>query len=483
MSAPHRSVPLDPDRGPQHRRPTLTRRAALAGTAALATAATAACSKDSPKKDQDKDTLTITGNSIEGGKNAAGAEWLTSWVIPEFTKAQKKKGRDVTLTFVPQGVDDEDYKTKIALDLKSKKGADVISIDGIWVGEFAQAGYIKPLDEVAKASDSWDGWKQISEAVQGSASFEDKRYGVSEGTDGRVIFFHKGLFRKAGLPEDWQPTSWDDIIAAGKKLKGLKGVTPIQLNAGTAMGEATTMQGFLPMLVGTGTDLWAEDKWQGDTGPVQDVLKLYQQIYIDEKLGDAVLQQEASGRDSSFEEFSKGKIGMLFEGDYFWRSVVNPADGVGTAPMKNRDKVVGYAKIPAMQPGSGVRGQDFVSMSGGGCNVINPNAPDPDLAWDLIAFMSSPEAFAAKAKGSLNVTPRDDVNKKLLKDDPMLSWLTEEVLPLTSYRPSLAAYPEVSVAIQQATLDVASGKEVAEAAKKYGQAVVDIVGDDAVDTQ
>ena len=32
--------------------------------------------------------------------------------------------------------------------------------------------------------------------------------------------------------------------------------TPLQLNAGTAMGEATTMQGVLPLLVGTGAEIY-----------------------------------------------------------------------------------------------------------------------------------------------------------------------------------------------------------------------------------
>ena len=38
--------------------------------------------------------------------------------------------------------------------------------------------------------------------------------------------------------------------------------------------------------------------------------------------------------------------------------------------------------------------------------------------------MASPEAFKAKAEGTLNVTPRQDVNEELLADDPLLSWLT-----------------------------------------------------------
>ena len=33
--------------------------------------------------------------------------------------------------------------------------------------------------------------------------------------------------------------------------------------------------------------------------------------------------------------------------------------------MADRDEVVGWAKIPAREPGAGINGQDFVSMSGG----------------------------------------------------------------------------------------------------------------------
>src|SRR5690606_35773734 len=89
--------------------------------------------------------LTITQNAIAGGKNAAAADHIANWVIPKFEEAQKAQGKNVTVKFIPSGVDDEQYKTKLSLDLKSGKGADVMDIDGIWAGEFAEAGYIKPL--------------------------------------------------------------------------------------------------------------------------------------------------------------------------------------------------------------------------------------------------------------------------------------------------------------------------------------------------
>ena len=108
-----------------------------------------------------------------------------------------------------------------------------------------------------------------------------------------------------------------------------------------------------------------------------------------------MLQQEAKGRDKSFAEFAANKIGILLEGDYFWRSVVEPKEGV--AKMADRDTAVGYALIPAAGRGAGVEGQDFVIMSGGGATVINPNTKFPQQAWELLQFMNSAEAIKAPA--------------------------------------------------------------------------------------
>lgn len=463
----------------------------LGGSVAGLLAATlvlAACGSDddggsgggdpSQNADATEVTLTITDNAIVGGKNSEGATWVTEWVIPEFTAMQEEKGVDVTVEFEENGVDDEEYKTKIALDLQSGEGADIIGIDGIWTGEFAEAGYIAPLSDVAgDAVDEWDGWEQIPESVQQAMSFGGEKYGIPLGTDGRVIFFNKELFAQAGLPEDWQPTSWDELLDAARALQQLDGVTPMQINAGTAMGEATTMQGFLPFLAGTGELIEEDGAWRGASAGVTETLGFYAEVYGgDEPLGDPLIQQEAQGRDTSFQMFADGELGMLIESDYLWRSVINPEEGI--APMPKRDEVVGWAKIPAREPGAGVNGQDFVSMSGGTGRVLNPNTEYPQQAWELLQFMNSPEAYEAMLAGSARITPRDDVNAEALAGDPMLSYIAEEVLPITSYRPSLALYPQVSVALQEATAAIVSGDSPEEAAASYQSELEDIVGDD-----
>ncbi|WP_434445743.1 extracellular solute-binding protein [Lentzea sp. E54] len=421
-------------------------------------------------------TLTIVANAVAGGKNSRGANWIQNWVIPRFTEAQKAKGVTATIKFEQNGAGDEDFKTKVALDLKTGGGADIIEIDGIWLGEFAQAGQIKPLGDVVGNTD-WDGWEQIPEAVQGLGEFDGKRYGVPMGTDGRVLFFNKNLFAQAGLPADWQPRSWQDVLDAGAKLKAVPGVTPIQLNAGTAMGEATTTQGVLPALAGTGKLVYENGKWQGDSRNVKDVLGLYQKVYGG-GLGDPVLQQEAKGRDRSFQLFSENKIGILLESDYFWRSVLEPRNGV--AKMADRDTAVGWALIPAREPKAGVGGQDFVSVSGGGVRVINPNTRYPRQAWEFMQFLNSAEAVKESLAGTAQTTQRQDVNDEVLKGDPMLTFIAEKVLPITRYRPGLADYPKVSAALQQATADIVAGRSPDEAATAYRAALVKAVGEDNV---
>lgn len=426
-------------------------------------------------------SLTISANDVVGGKNAAEATWINNVVIPGFVAMEKAKGVTASVHFNGAGVDDEKYKQKLELDLHTGKAADVFAADGIWLGELASAGYVKPLaDVVGNPATSWDGWQQISKTVQQNLSYQGKLYGIPNGTDGRVIYFNKKLFAQAGLPADWQPKSWDDILAAGQKLKKLSGVDPIQINAGTPMGEATTAQGFLPLLAGTGKPLFDESskKWQGATPQVTAVLDFYRQIYRG-GLGDPKLQQDQSGRDESFAEFSKGKIGMLVEGDYFWRSIICPdksQSGCNTTAMPDRNTTVGYALIPAQKPGSGVNGQDFVSVSGGTGWLLSPGTKYPQQAWELLSYMASQSAQTALSKAQVRISARDDVNKTTLGNDPLLTFIADKVLPITVYRPSDENYDGVSMALQQATADVVAGKSPQSAAKTYQSSLEKAVG-------
>ena len=424
-------------------------------------------------------TLSIESNSITGGKNASGANWITQYVIPQFIAMEKAKGVTAHVNFLGDGSDDTSFRQKMILNLRTGGGGDILEIDGTDVGDFASGDLIQPLDNVVGKStvDAWDGWSRIPASVQQLDTYNGQRYGIPIGTDGRVLFYNKTLFAQAGLPADWQPKSWADIISAAQALKKLPGVTPVQLDGGTAMGETTTMNGFLPTLAGAGALIYTGGKWQGNTPAIRQALGFYQQIY-GTGLGDPTLQEEAKGRDQSFAEFAANKVGILEESDYFWRSVVSPT--VGTDKMADRNSAVGWALIPSVTPGAGVSGQSFVSMSGGAVRVLNPHTKYPQQAWDLLTFLNSAQAVSTYEQtylgGSTQIMQRSDVNNQLLAGDPLLSYISAKVLPLTHFRPSEADYPKVSALLQQATADVISGKTADQAAASYAQSLAVLVG-------
>ncbi len=78
----------------------------------------------------------------------------------------------------------------------------------------------------------------------------------------------------------------------------------------------------------------------------------------------------------------------------------------------------GLGQDPAEQPGSGINGQDFVSMSGGGGRVLNPNTQHPAEAWALMEFMNSHDAVLNSVENAARITQRQDVNDETLSGDP-----------------------------------------------------------------
>jgi multiple sugar transport system substrate-binding protein len=421
-------------------------------------------------------TITITCRCVAGGVNDQQVQWLNDFVIPAFEEAHP----GATVELVEFGGTDEALKEQYALDLSVGQGADILGFDGFWIPEFVEAGSLKPLDEIAgEAVNDWEGWSHIPEGLQELMAFEGDRYGVALGTDYRMIFYRKDILEQAGVEnaDNWQPQTWDDILEAARAVKeAMPDSAPLQVNAGTAMGEATTMQGYYMLLLGTGHFLLDDDgRWIVRSPGILDTLNFYRTVYVDEELGDARIQLLQDGRNRSFANFRDGNTAMLVEGDWFYRSVTAPDSEFA---VENRDEVMGWAKMPAQEPGEGLRGQDFVTISGGTGFVLNPNTENPELAWELLAFMNSQEALMASQELQPRVRVRDDVP---VPDNQFLTETAEALGSLTTARPNMAIYPEVSYQAQLMTERVVSGEMTPEEAMEaYAEAVTELAGEENV---
>ena len=415
--------------------------------------------------------LNVTCRCVIGGVNSGTAQWIQESVIPAFEAAHP----DVKVTLNQFGGEDAQLTQQLALDFSTGAGPDVSAFDGFLIPSFVEGGLLKSLDEVAGPEvNDWSGWAALSEGSRSLMEYQGKFYGIPLGTDVRMIHTRKDILTEAGIDaNNWQPKSWEDVLDAARAIKKIKPDSfPIQLNAGVAMGEATTMQGYWLALLGTGEKVTDDSgKFIVSSQGILDTLNLYKTIYVDEALGDQRAQLLADGRNRSFANFRDGVTALLFEGDYFYRSVT-PEGSEFAVP--NRDEVMGWVKVPAKEPGKGIRGQDFVTISGGTGFVINPATDAPKEAWAFLSFMNEPEMQNAFQAIQPRITARTDIE---IPNSPFLTATSQALLPLTTARPNNPNYNAVSSEIQRMTEAVVSGElSPEEAMAQYKAAVTALVG-------
>ncbi len=428
------------------------------------------CHRGAPGQTQEPG-LTIMANAAAGGVNSQLAVWLNE----ELPGISKQLG--VPVKFWSAGLNDQDFKARVALDIKGGRAADVIGLDQFWTPEFAAAGFIMPLDRYFSA---WPARDRYYAPIREMGTFRGHVYQVIWNADLRMIFYNREIFRRAGLPLPWRPGSWDDIIAAGRAIKErCPGVVPLQLDAGTVMGEASTMQGFYMVLLGAGGRLYdpARECWITDSAPIRRAAEFYRAVYQDEKLGDPDLQVAAKAREKSFDLFSAGRIAVYIESTWFYTSVLSPTnDSWG---MADRDDRIGWAPMPGgPRPGDPA----IVSISGGDGLIINPHCRRPDLAWKLVEALNGLDRQERLfLKKPFTPTRKDLAALPEVRKHKFISETADAIMPYTTFRPALPEYPEVSFQVQYLTERLATGQlGVDDALAEFRQAVANVVGEERV---
>lgn len=424
----------------------------------------------------EKVSISFSYNSIKGGRGSQSAEWVEDVVIPQFEKDMKDKGIDVEVKNLPSGVSPADWKMQFVLDVKGGIGPDVAWIDLFWVPELAEAKLILPLNKYVEA---WSIWDEYYAPAKKAGSHKGDVYAIMYGSDVRMIYYNKELFKKAGIAIPWQPYSWNGLLTTARIIKEkLPGVIPLQINAGTDMGEATTMQGLYMVLLGAGGRLynWDTDKWIIDSPMLRDTLDFYKKVYIDEKLGDAEMQVTAQSRNKTFEAFQQDKIAMLVEGTWFYTSVIAPN---GSVPIPDRDERIGWAAMP----GKGTLGTPtFVSISGGTGFVINPNTKNADLAFELLKTALRPDVLVELFnKKPFSPIYEEFVELPAVKENAFIADTSKALMPYTTIRPAKPEYPEISYQAQLLTEQIVMGVSPEKALEGYGQGVISIVGAENVE--
>ena len=135
-------------------------------------------------------------------------------LLENATKILNDRHPDKTIKIDYRVLPYSDTRTQILTAMAGKTPIDLISLDQIWLGEFAEAGFLSDLTLIHK-----NGTSPLTGMVQNweGGLYNDQVKGIWAWTDVRALWYWKDLLNKAEINPD-ELENWDGYISASKKL-------------------------------------------------------------------------------------------------------------------------------------------------------------------------------------------------------------------------------------------------------------------------
>jgi multiple sugar transport system substrate-binding protein len=298
---------------------------------------------------------------------------------------------------------------------------------------------VQPLDQLWSKQDQADFHPDVIKAE----TFAGKPYAIMFQTGMRGLVYRPSMLKTAGL--DAFPTTWDDILAAGKTVKN-NGMTAVLLPA-KAVDEPSTMH-LLSMFWGLGGSL-VDDKgapvfFKGaNATALQQVFQFYRDLATSgTMLPNVTVMDEAAIRPFLYSGEVLAAAQSSSSIKQIWTDV----------PDTKGDLAVANYPMP--------KGKTAVTILGGFSYAMTAKDPDRQkAAWKFIQFMTSPDNMGAidEALGQLPVRNSIWKTNAFFSTDPLMQKYKVLYDGPMQTRPSVPIYPAISAAISTELSDVVAG--------------------------
>lgn len=330
-------------------------------------------------------SLLVGCGGKDGGdassENADGSTELSIWVhetdspegqlykklVDDFNKENEGKYH-ATLTQIARSGDAGGYDDKINSAISNGGLPDVFTIDGVRVGEFADAGAIVPIGEYFTEDDLAD----FNPDIIQQGTYNDELYTVGCFDSSVGIFYNKDMFEEAGITPATKEDPWtlEELTDAAKKLTtdDCYGIT-MSLDA----TDETVIYFFLPLIQSQGSNVFADDGVTAE-GYLNGDATLNTVTWIKDMVdkGYASATPEANS-------FELGKAAMAINGSWAPAGLAEYDINWGLMPMAKYDE-----------------NSDPASACGSWTFGMSKDCPDEkkEAAAELIKFMTSADADA-----------------------------------------------------------------------------------------
>ncbi|WP_122816597.1 extracellular solute-binding protein [Nocardioides pantholopis] len=172
-------------------------------------------------------TLTLGSALLAACSEASATPTLNWYINPDgvdtLTALAAECSTDdynIEVQLLPSSATDQ--RTQLARRLAAEDSStDLMSLDPVFVPEFANAGWLVEVPEEV-ASELADGGDVLAGPLD-TVTWEDKIYAIPQWANTQVLWYRKSLAEAAGL-DMTQPVTWEQIIDAAADNNGTVGV-------------------------------------------------------------------------------------------------------------------------------------------------------------------------------------------------------------------------------------------------------------------
>lgn len=346
---------------------------------------------------------------------SAGVDTVKSHI----TAFEAKTGIKVAYTNSPWA----QYREAMITKFIGKAPVDTLWVSDSWLPEWADAGWLAPVDQYKSLTDNSD----VDQFCVDSMTYKGKQYGNTYYSDYMAFLYNADMLDKAGIKAP--PTSWAEVVDQSRNIKD-KGLAqwPVLIS----MAQESWLIEFMTAMVYSNGGRFVDDKgsaaMQDPAGGAAPALRWLVDAVQKHKIVSPSCVE--TGELAVLKSFSSGEHAFTLIPKYRLRTLNDPA----------QSKIAGNAKIALMPMGekgshATVGWMRFYGMT--------PRAQaDATLAADTVKLM---EWFGGKADGEYKF-------QKMLFKDVGSGFGVKSLFNDPEIRAGYAAYGDVDLIRQQQSL-------------------------------
>jgi multiple sugar transport system substrate-binding protein len=357
-------------------------------------------------------------------------------------------------------------RLKILSALEANVPVDLITIDQIWLGEFAGKGLLTDLSNFTETWGRQSDWYQTN---WDGGAYQDKIYGIWAWTDVRGIWYWKDMLKESGVDPQSLMT-WKGYIDSAEKLNSVlrpRGIEGIHL---TGAGHSPDL--WYPYLWMLGGEIVSIKQghptkgtyWYPSFNSSEGVRALN---FIKEQIDAGILPQKEHFWG---EEFLDRKFAVMIEALQHHIPITTPLN------RTHFEQNVGFIPMFPVPDES----TETSTLMGGWEFGIPVTSAHKDLAWELITIMLEPQILGPYLTKHANMPTQISIGEGQYSLEPrkVVPYYVQLVsmIPHGGTRPSIPEYPQIAEFIKEALdavyYDKASPQEALDdAAEKSAKAL------------